>query len=314
MYYKHHFKDKVIYCNCDNPKYSNFWKYFQQNFNTLGIKKLIATFYDPEHPTYKAELTSDNQNPIRTPLVGNGDFRSSECIQLLQEADIIVTNPPFSLFREYVAQLIEHNKKFLIIGNINAVGYKDIFPLIKENIIWISRTKTHQDFKIPASYDFGVTRTDENNNKYATLGNIAWFTNLTSTRLPQSLVLTKSYNPQEYPQYDNYDAIEVSKVKDIPYDYDGVMGVPITFLSRYNPDEYKLLGLTSGNGGVTPTKKYINPVYIDTEGNRKNGSSANTSAALFFSDPPDGGYYTADNIDGYLKVLYKRILIKRIKP
>ena len=212
QHYKNCFRGKTIYCNCDNPEFSNFWKYFQIHFKEFGIRKLIATYYDSGKPTYKYVLSSGNDKPTKTPLTGDGDFRSDECINILKEADIVVTNPPFSLFREYVAQLIKYDKRFIIIGSLNAVGYKDIFPLIKEGAIQISSNNQHQLFRIPDDYDIGVTKVDSDGHKYATIGNIAWYTNLPTIRKLKDLILTESYSPDKYPHYDNYDAINVNKL------------------------------------------------------------------------------------------------------
>ncbi len=315
QHYKKRFRGKIIYCNCDNPEFSNFWKYFKAHFKEYGIKKLIATYYDSGKPTYKYVLDSENDEPVKTPLYGDGDFRSLECIEILKEADIIVTNPPFSLFREYIAQLIKYDKRFVIIGSLNAVGYRDVFPLIMKGKIWISSNNQHQFFRIPDDYDIGVTKVDSDGHKYAAIGNIAWFTNIRTQREFANLPLTALYSPEKYPHYDNYDAINVNRLSEIPCDYDGVMGVPVTFIAKYNPGQFKILGITTGSDAfeASPTKKYINPIRIGS--NNKGGSSTNTSAVLFLSEPPeDGAYYTADNVEGFLKVLYKRILIQKNKP
>lgn len=280
-HYKKHFADKVVLCNCDDPFESNFFKFFALNFNAWGLKKLICTCYDgsavagtelslfdePE-PTnkrpYKVELTEVRDinedgatdlldikeilklNPP-TLLKGNGDFRSKECVELLKEADIVVTNPPFSLFREYVAQLIEYNKKFLILGNQNAITYKEIFPLIRDNKMWLGCKAGDMAFAVPEYYEPRATRfwVDERGQKWRSLGNICWYTNLDHKKRHDEIDLYKQYNPDEYPKYDNYNAIEVSKVADIPIDYKGWMGVPITFLDKYNPDQFEIYGSTS---------------------------------------------------------------------
>ena len=231
-HYKEHFKNKVIFCNCDDPKHSNFWKYFHLNFNHFGLKKLIATHYHETEPTYKMEYTGGDDNDceigVVTSLEANGDFRSHECIELLQEADIVVTNPPFSLFREYIAQLIEHDKKFICIGSQNAITYKEFFPLLKDNKVWLGYTSP-KEFKQP----------DKSIKKF---GNISWFTNLDIIKRHETLDLIEKYTPEKYPTYDNYDAINVNKVLDIPVDYDGVMGVPITFMDKYNPKQFEIIG------------------------------------------------------------------------
>ena len=238
--YKEYFKDKIIYCNCDDVEYSNFYKYFKDNFDELGIKKIIATNLSLNKTAYKTEF-DNNSKEVRTQLCGNGDFRSEECIELLKSADLVITNPPFSLFREYIAQLIKYNKKFLIIGNMNAASYKEIFPLFKNNQVWFGNTSP-KVFLTP----------DRTEKKF---GNIVWYTNLDNEKRHCRIPLKEKYygNEGKYPKYDNYDAIEVSKVINIPYDYDGLMGVPVTFLSKYCPEQFQLIGHDhdlTGNGGA----------------------------------------------------------------
>ena len=238
--YKEYFKDKIIYCNCDDIYSSNFYKYFKDNFNKLGIKKIIATNLSLDNIAYKTEF-DNNSKESRTELRGNGDFRSEECVKLLQESDIIVTNPPFSLFREYIAQLIKYNKDFLIIGNMNAATYKEIFPYVKNNQIWMGCTSP-KIFLTP----------DRTEKKF---GNIVWYTNLDNEKRHCRIPLKEKYygNEEAYPKYDNYDAIEVSKVINIPYDYYGLMGVPVTFLSKYCPEQFELIGHDhdlTGDGGA----------------------------------------------------------------
>lgn len=232
MHYKAHFKDKIVLCNCDDPTWSAFWKYFHLNFAELGLKKLISTHYDREEATYKMEYTGGNDNNIevgiKTPLEGNGDFRNKECLDLLDESDIVVTNPPFSLFREYVAVLMEHEKKFLIIGSLNAVKYSECFPYIINNRMWLGNNNVH-DFMQP----------DGTIKKF---GNINWYTNLDFAKRHEKMILWKEYNDTEYQKYDTYDAIEVSKVTNIPIDYNGIMGVPVSFISKYNPDQFEIIG------------------------------------------------------------------------
>lgn len=284
-HYKGHFKDKVVFCNCDDPYESNFFKYFAMNFKFLGLKKLIATGYAISpiaftqltlfeiengnyelNRAYKIEITdiydengdgavnfddikeilkkNRSQNKI-TPLKGDGDFRSEESKKLLKEADIVVTNPPFSLFREYVAQLMDFEKKFLIIGNQNAFTYKDIFSLIRDNKLWIGYNKAKK-FEISKDSD-RKNIIEEGGKRFAVFGNICWFTNLDIQKRHEDLILTKKYNPIDYPKYDNYDAIEVSKVKDIPRDWAGVMGVPITFLDKFNPEQFEIIKFRKGD-------------------------------------------------------------------
>lgn len=232
-HYKHHFKDKVVFCNCDDPTWSEFWRYFHLNFEVLGLKKLISTHYDPNESTYKLEYTGGDDNNIeagvKTPLTGNGDFRSDECIALLKEADICCTNPPFSLFRSFLGQLMEYEKKFIIIGSSNAITYKEIFPLLKDNKIWIGNNHV-KEFRKP----------DGTMQKF---GNICWYTNLDIAKRHEELLLWKTYNSADYPKYDDYEAINVNKVCDIPVDYDGYMGVPISFLDKFNPAQFEIKGI-----------------------------------------------------------------------
>lgn len=249
-HYREHFKDKVIFCNCDDPEYSNFWQYFNLNFEFLGLKKLIATHYQTDVPSYMLEMYRDGMGvhtDIRT-LKGNGDFRSEECIELLKEADIVVTNPPFSLLRVYIGQLISYNKKFIIIGTQNAITYKEIFPLIKENKLWLGygfrSGNAYFSVRNPKDYADGVY---DKNTGLVKFRNCCWFTNLDVSKRHEELILYKTYNPTEYLKYDNYDAINVNKVAEIPYDYDGVMGVPITFLQSYNPEQFEIIKFRKGN-------------------------------------------------------------------
>ena len=258
MHYKQHFKDKIVFCNCDDPTWSAFWKYFHLNFSALGLKKLISTHYDKTEPTYKMEYTGGDDNDIevgvKTPLEGNGDFRNQECLDLLDESDIVVTNPPFSLFREYVACLMEHEKKFLIIGNMNAIKYKEIFPLMKDNKIWAGFKSFSGGMNmIQPKYSFDISKTksytiDENGNIVKNIMGVIWFTNLDIRKRHEKLILWKNYTPEEFPTYDDYNAIEVGKVSDIPCDYDGVIGVPITFFDKYCPEQFEIIGELN-NGG-----------------------------------------------------------------
>lgn len=268
VHYKEHFRGKTVLCNCDDPRVSNFFKYFTLNFEHLGLKQVIATCYKSRkvdlfstgtcdqavYQIYDGDRNGnslpDNDEIEVRPLKGDqfgysaGDFRSSACVELLKQADIVVTNPPFSLFREYVAQLIEYDKKFIIIGNQNAITYKEIFPLIRENKLWLGLTGGNMVFTVPDSYEPRATRYWEADGiKYRSMGNTYWFTNLDHQKRHEDLILYKRYTPKEYPHYDNYDAIEVSKVSEIPIDYDGVMGVPITFLHKYNPEQFEIIDI-----------------------------------------------------------------------
>ena len=248
-HYKEHFKDKIIFMNCDDPETSNFWQYFMLNFSVLELKKIIATHYETDKPSYKLEysLLPDKNGQItfdviRTPLKQNGDFRSPECIEILKEADIVVTNPPFSLFREYVAQLMEYEKKFLIIGSQNNITYKEIFPLLQHDKIWLGYNSGDMEFTVPDYYEPRATRyREENGIKYRSMGNICWYTNLETEKRFEDLLLYASFDIANYQYFDNYDAINVGKVAEIPMDFYGVMGVPITFLDKYNPNQFEIL-------------------------------------------------------------------------
>ena len=285
-YYKEQFRGKVVYCNCDDPFESNFFKYFATNFNALGLKKLITTSFTKSpiaggqlplfevkglkpkgKEPFKIELNEvtdtnadgavgiadvkwllKNDANIATALKGNGDFRSDECIKLLEQADIVVTNPPFSLFREYVAQLVEYNKKFLILGDQNAVTYKETFGFIKENKLWHGYDNGGTKwFQVPNDYDIETESRIkiENGTKFFSMGRIVWYTNLDTTKRHEKIELYKKYTPKEFPKYDNYDVINVDKVADIPMDYKGVMGVPITFVDKYSPAQFEILGVAN---------------------------------------------------------------------
>ncbi len=328
-HYKKDFKGKIVFCNCDDPFESNFFKYFAMNFNHLGLKKLIATCYvgspivsvqlslfdvkpisnvvkDGRLP-HKIEITevpdfnedgaidlSDveyllkNEKNVLTLLDGDGDFRSAECVELLKEADIVVTNPPFSLFREYVAQLINYDKKFIIIGGQNAITYKEIFALFQENKIWLGYYSGDMSFTVPDYYEERETRfwIDESGQKWRSLGNICWYTNLDTTKRHQELLLYKPYNEEEYPTYDNYDAINVDKVSDIPCDYYGAMGVPITFMDKYNPNQFEILNAND--------IRKNNDIPIKTHGLIKDKDASITNAET-----------------GKKRITYARIVIKR---
>ena len=255
MHYKEHFKDKVVFCNCDDPTWSAFWRYFHLNFEHLGLKKLISTHYDRTEPTYKMEYEGgDDENietGVKTPLEGNGDFRNAECIELLKESDIVVTNPPFSLFREYVAQLMEYEKKFLIIGNMNSFICKELFPLIMENKMWFGASIHSGDrkFYVPDYYplDAAGCGIDENGRRFIRVKGVRWYTNLDYKTRHDKLPLWKVYTPDEFPKYDNYDAINVKKYSEIPMDYDGIMGVPISFIDHYCPEQFEIIWQASGN-------------------------------------------------------------------
>ncbi len=330
-HYKHHFKGKVVYCNCDDPRVSNFFHFFSYNFEKLGLKRLIATCYknadvdifsrSEAEKAVMLEYTGDrNGNFVPdpeeigiTPLQGDGDFRSLECIELLKQADIVVTNPPFSLFREYVAQLMEYEKKFLIIGNVNATTYKEIFPLIQQNKLWIgpSIRSGDREFEVPADYPLHAAgyRIDADGNKFIRVKGIRWFTNLDFRERHEDLILYKTYCPEEYPHYDNYDAINVGVTKEIPMDYDGVIGVPITFLDKYSPNQFDIVGIAKAPMGEP---KYIYPkqVQVSANGERSLVSKLNDGPALRVDKPPANQTYY--EVEGKLFVqTYARILIRR---
>lgn len=266
-HYKTHFRGKTVLCNCDDPRVSNFFHYFSYNFEQLGLKKLITTCYknqnrdlfsqnDSERAIWLEYFGDKNGNRVPDPseigihyLKGDGDFRSDECIQLLQQADIVVTNPPFSLFREYVAQLIKYDKKFVIIGNQNAITNKDFFPLIRDNKIWLGYGFKGGAGHFYSNYEDVATAGDHRKGMIRVSG-VNWFTNLEIQKRHEDLILYRTYTPQEFPKYDNYDAINVDKTSEIPIDYDGFMGVPITFMDKYNPGQFEILGICAGNSRV----------------------------------------------------------------
>lgn len=280
-HYKKHFAGKVVFCNCDDPTWSAFWRYFHLNFAELGLKKLISTHYDRTEPTYKMEYEGGDDNNVevgvKTPLEGNGDFRKKECLDLLDESDIVVTNPPFSLFREYVGTLMQHGKKFLIIGNKNAITYKEFFPLLKENKVWIG-------YSSPSEFDTpnGITKKIN--------GLTRWFTNLDIQKRHEKLILWKHFTPEEYPAYLNVDnAINVDSVDNIPFDYYGIIGVPITFLSKYNPDQFEIIGIDKDLR--KPMSKIAHP-----------GEYNNSGTALYLPYSGNGFKY---------KATYRRLFIRR---
>jgi len=269
QHYKNHFKDKVVFCNCDDARISNFFKYFSSNFKELGLKKLIAACYqEQKHDLFNTEkgehgffyeytgTEGEIKHPGSTDIVyfnGDGDFRNMESVELLKQSDIVVTNPPFSLFREFVSQLVKYDKKYLIIGNINAITYKEIFKLIKENKAWlgINLGRGVSGFIVPKHYELYGTeaRIDSNGNRIVSPNNCLWLTNIDNFKRHEDIELTKKYfgNEAEYPKYDNYDGINVDKTEDIPLDYNGYMGVPITFLHKFNPDQFEIIKFRKGN-------------------------------------------------------------------
>lgn len=313
-HYKAHFKGKVVFCNCDDPRISNFFHYFSYNFENLGLKKLIATCYKNQDMDLFSQNTSEkaiyleytgdkNGDKIPNPeeiginyLNGDGDFRSAECIELLKQADIVVTNPPFSLFREYVAQLIEYDKKFIIIGHQNAIGYKEIFKLIRNNKLWLGNgfnrncahfiNKHYEDFASDTDHKEGMIR----------VSGVQWFTNLDINKRHEEVILYKLYKPEECHKYENFDAINIDVTKDIPFDYAGYMGVPITFLNKYNPEQFEIVGLGISNSGL----EFGVSKYKDEH--KKYRKEIQKRGAV------DGDLYMM--IDGVVTVPYTRIIIK----
>ena len=336
QYYWPHFRGKVVFCNCDDPYESYFFKYFALHFNHLGLKKLICTCYngspvqgeelvidfgdfsdEPKKVAFKVEITEvkdlngdgavdlsdvryllqNDKNVIS--ILKTGDFRDPECIELLREADIVVTNPPFSLFREYIAQLMEYGKKFLIIGNVNAITYKEVFPLIKNNQLWFGPSITSGDrkFYVPENYPLNASGcgVDKDGRRFIRVKGVRWFTNLDHKKRHEEIDLVRHYTAEEYPTYENYKAIEVSKTSDIPLDYSGTMGVPITFLDKYNPDQFEIIGQTQGDSG-----KELGLAPYPRELKKLNPSLR------------DGQLYYMKN--GYPEKPYARILIRNKHP
>lgn len=257
-YYTKYFKNATVYCNCDNPAFSNFWRFFHINFKKLGLKKLWATYINLDgSSSCLVEYTGGHDSDIFTgeviPLKGNGDFRSEECVELLKQSDIVVTNPPFSLFREFIDLCIKYQAKFLVLGNMNISFCKEIFPLFQNKKVWYGVSLNS------GSISFITPKKD----MCSSFGCIRWFTNLKHGFTPKPLILTKKYNAKDYPKYDNYDAIEVSRIKNIPYDYNGIMGVPITFLDKWNSNQFEIVGASgcgSTNRMVCTSSKTKRPI------------------------------------------------------
>ncbi len=358
-HYRKHFKDKVIFCNCDDPYESNFFKYFAMNFNFLGLKKLVATCYMgspivgeqfeqlslfdilpssdniPKRFPYKIEITEvidingdgavdltdveyllRNKKNSLSLLDGDGDFRSPECVEILKQADIVVTNPPFSLFRDFVAQLVEYDKQFIIIGNVNAITYKEIFALIKDNKLWMGYSihSGDREFRVPDDYPLNASgyRIDEQGRKYIRVKGVRWFTNMDYVERHTDLDLWKKYTPEEYPQYKNYDAINVDVTADVPEDYYGVMGVPITFLDKYNPDQFEIVALgIVGSCEFTSNRRME---ILDKSGKGTGKYTMNAKGTLYrdFNPKKDKTPAFRDEETGALySSIYARVLIRR---
>ena len=327
-HYREHFRGKTVLCNCDDPRVSNFFTYFAYNFEFLGLKRLITTCYKNQDMDLFSQNKSEqaiyliydgdkNGNNIPDPeeigihpLKGDGDFRSKECIELLKQADIVVTNPPFSLFREYVAQLIEYKKKFLIIGNVNTATTKEIFPLILQNKIWLGYGFKGGAAHFISKYEDTATAGDHREGMIRVSG-VHWFTNLEPKKRHEDIILYRTFNPDNYPKYDNYEAIDVSRTEDIPVDYEGIMGVPVTFLDKYNPSQFEIIGITKSWFGIA-SKKYGDQIQVDKNGKESRVTKLNDAASLEITSPPnDRTYY---KVDGKMYIAtYPRILIRRIK-
>lgn len=358
QHYWKHFRGKVVLCNCDDPYESNFFKYFALRFNQLGLKKLICTCYngspvtgnelaihfdgfdddEPKKIAYKVEISevkdengdgavdlSDVQYLLKNDknvlsILKTGDFRSQECIELLKEADIVVTNPPFSLFREYIGQLMEYQKKFLIIGNMNSITCKEIFPYVQNNKMWIGPSISSGDrkFYVPDDYPLNAAGcgVDSDGKRFIRVKGVRWFTNLDHNKRHEDLDLVCRYSEDEYPTFDNFDAIEVGKTSDIPYDYDGIMGVPITFLDKYNPDQFEILGLTQiGCHDLCPdTKRYNDYKEITRATDKPTGSSGGKTNenAVLCGQGNKKTYYLGPNGE-VVHSAYKRIFIRKIE-
>lgn len=352
-HYWPHFRDKVVLCNCDAPYESNFFKYFALNFNQLGLKRLICTCYngspvqgnelllrfegfdmEPKKQAYKVEITEvkdlngdgavdlsdvryllqNDKNVLST--LKTGDFRDPECVELLKQADIVVTNPPFSLFREYIAQLMEFEKKFLIIGNINAVTYKEVFPLIKDNRLWLGPSITSGDrkFNVPDDYPLNAAGcgVDSDGKRYIRVKGVRWFTNLDHNKRHEELDLVCRYSPEEYPTYDNFDAIEVGSTSDIPYNYSGMMGVPITYLDKYNPEQMEIMGITQSWFKMA-SRIYPEQIQIDKNGKESRVTKLNDGSAIKLANPLIGKTYYKVGDELFMKT-YARILIRNKHP
>ena len=374
-YYRDFFRGKIVFCNCDDPFESNFFKYFAMNFNPLGLKKLIATCYvtspvsgteleyyvgaggqlsfipladsvpvlaQNERKSYKVEITEvtdvngdgrvdladveyllKNTKNSLTLLNGDGDFRSPECVELLKQADVVVTNPPFSLFREFIAQLIQHEKYFLVIGNINAVTYKEVFPLIMQNKVWLGASihSGDREFRVPDSYPLNASgyRVDENGTKYIRVKGVRWFTNIDYAARHEDIILYKHYTPEEYPHYDNYDAIEVSKTAEIPCDYFEEMGVPITYLDKHNPDQFDIVGSSRDLGQsmseIAPKGSYEagGPrFYLALDKLNSTGDNPDSTAQHSTAQHSTAQHSTAQHSTAQrYRRLYDRIVIRR---
>lgn len=328
-HYRKHFKGKTVYLNCDDPRVSNFFHYFSYNFETLGLKKLISACYKSQEVDLFSEGETDkaiylvyegDKNGSGMPELeeigiehfqGDGDFRSAESIELLKEADIVVSNPPFSLFREYVGQLMEYDKKFIIVGPSGAITYKELFPLFQQNRIWLGNgfQAGNAYFATPHSADDYAKGVYDEQTGLVKFRNVSWFTNLDISKRHEELILWKEYDPALYPTYDNFDAIEVNRTADIPVDYEGVMGVPFTFLNQHNPEQFEIVGITKTWFGLA-TKKYPTQTQVSSTGKQSQVGKLNDGAVLKVDVPPSGKTYYIVDGENYIQT-YPRILIRR---
>ncbi len=358
QHYRKHFENKTVFCNCDDPFESNFFKYFVLNFNRLGLRKLISTCYasspiantqlslfdvvgtetSKQNKPYKAivtkvydktgdggidmfdvaELFKSGENEL-VELEGDGDFRSSECLALLDEADIVATNPPFSKFRDFISVLMEHKKHFIILGNVNAITYKEFFPLLKDNKVWIGASIHSGDrkFYVPDDYPLNAAGCgiDENGRRFIRVKGVRWYTNLDIKQRHEEMILVKRYTPEKYAHFDNYDAINVDATADIPCDYAGLMGVPITFFDRYNPEQFEIVGYTAKDMGVECLKFYQDLEQSINGGPFvRNMKSARFSPMIEVKERPAKTCYRASNAANYLLKTYGRVIIRNKRP
>ena len=289
-HYAGYFSGKTVYCNCDGPD-SMFYRYFADNFYKLGLKRALFTNIN-EHVGHALSAGG----PCRFDMPGKGDFRAGYCLDLLGQADIVVTNPPFSLFREYIDVMVRHGKRFLVVGSLNAVTYKDFFPLLRRGLVWLGRSRPKK-FMAP-------------DGSLKSFGNVVWYTNLDTGKRHEPIALTTAFDSDRHVRYDNYDAVDGPRVSLVPYDYDGIIGVPVTFIEKHCPEQFEILGITLG--GPLATKRYVNAVQHNLDGTTQCGNKVNLRAEILVGEKPEGRvYYTADNADGYLLSTYPRILIRR---
>lgn len=330
-HYRKHFKGKVVYLNCDDPRVSAFFHFFSYNFEKFGLKKLIATCYKnqerdlfSDHDSERAiileykgdkdgdRIPGDDEIEVNF-LEGDGDFRSVEALELLKQADIVVTNPPFSLFREYVAQLFKHDKKFIILANQNAITYQDVFPFLQQEKMWLGASSGDMSFRVPDHYTPRATRfwVDNDGKKWRSFGNMCWFTNLDYKKRHEDLILYKTYNPDDYATYDNYDAIEVGKIADIPKDYEGVMGVTPGFLTKHNPEQFEIVGITQSWFDCR-IKTYPQQIQVNSNGATSLVGKLNDGPSIRVDSPPSGKTYYKVDGNLYIKA-YARVLIQKRK-